>query len=322
MKYKRIKMLKSNFDSNDYEFIKDTLERGNKELNSLLCNAKDFTSAHLSIGFIDENLYLTGCIYKNQIFLGIYDEDKNSITFNDNTALKYITENNIKHMYLRLQNVLLHNPYIKSPITNAWRQTQPLLDEIINIQNEYENYKLQRNQYNEENIPNNQYIGSMENKIDKCICIYECLQEIIQYYKRNNIPIQTIDTNYHNRTIIINGKKIMNLNTREIVLKDANRNTQEFINIKTIVNEQEQNELLDVYKKIDELKQYKHIIRVNPEHDKTKVYIDKKYECEYNINDVKSIMSFMKNIDTIIMKDIEIEIEKQSEKEENDKELS
>lgn len=66
---------------------------------------------------------------------------------------------------------------------------------------------------------------------------------------------------------------------------------------------------------------YKRIKMLKSNFD-SKVYIDKKYECEYNINDVKSIMSFMKNIDTIIMKDIEIEIEKQSEKEENDKELS
>ncbi len=86
-----------------------------------------------------QHQYLTSCVYKGNLFLGLYDKKDSSISFQDKTEhlAEAGTEECFQKLEYRMNNEIssiLHgnmpNPYLKG-IRNAWEERLPLLNQIL-----------------------------------------------------------------------------------------------------------------------------------------------------------------------------------------------
>lgn len=164
-------------DKDKYLIIKALLEKEIKQIE----NYKQFDNNFCAV-LIDSKTktYLTVYDYKEHIFIGIYNLQNKKIYFYDNGNVENISKLRIGTLFLKFQNNALFKTYENANIQleNAWKRVIPLLDKVIDIEENYERYKKEYNQYKELNIPNNGFIGDKEDYINQCVFLFECYQTI------------------------------------------------------------------------------------------------------------------------------------------------
>lgn len=174
----RYHLLKSNI-INHIHYL-DKKELIEKEILKINKNAiVNDVSCNIVLDLVNQ-LYLSVYLHKNKIFIGIYNKAKNTISFSIDIFIEKIKEKDIEKISLRLNNAIVYSNYanMNEKVLNAWKKAIPLLDKVIDIEENYEKYKKEYNQYKELNIPNNGFIGDKEDYINQCVFLFECYQTI------------------------------------------------------------------------------------------------------------------------------------------------
>ena len=178
------------------------------------------------------SLYVKGqcisiCFYNKKIFLGI-ENDKNIIF-----SFKNIIPRNIQWSFSILINRLI-NFYERKEIYSLksqekWEKAIPLLDKVIDIEENYEKYKKEYNQYKEINIPNNGFIGNKEDLINQCVFLFECYQSIDNSKFSIDFDSMSVTKNGISYISIENGQIYNNVNETDIK-NDLDKLVNEYIN--------------------------------------------------------------------------------------------
>lgn len=175
-------------------------------------------SIPFSIAINVDNNVLSFCIYKNLFFLGV--EQENNITFQMNLS-NLLKDDDIIEMFTkgftRLYNFAKRSEIFSFPLQEKWKKTIPLLDKVVEIQENHKQYNRQKNQYKEFNISNNGYIQNENTIIDKCVCLYECNQ------------IFEFEVDYNNFVFCNNEQNEISLDNIQLVLSKYNKNEQDII---------------------------------------------------------------------------------------------
>ena len=215
-------------DKDKYLITKASLE---KEINQI-ANYKQFNNNFCAV-LIDSKTktYLTVYDYKEHIFVGIYNLQNKKIHFYDNGNVENISKLRIGTLFLKFQNNALFKTYENANIQleNAWKRVIPLLDKVIDIEENYEKYKEEYNQYGEINIPNNGFIGNKEDLINQCVFLFECYQSIDNSEFSIDFNSMSVTKNGVSYISIENGQIYNNVNETDIK-NDLDKLVNEYIN--------------------------------------------------------------------------------------------
>lgn len=169
---------------------------------------------------------VTVCYYNKYLFFGVDKDNKISFTLEKQDSIPF----NLFSLEInKLFNFLKQNKNAPESLLGKWEKVRPLLDKVIDIEEQYRTYKKEYNQYKEINIPNNGFIGNKEDLINQCVFLFECYQSIDNSEFSIDFDSMSVTKNGISYISIENGQIYNNVNETDIK-NDLDKLVSEYIN--------------------------------------------------------------------------------------------